>query len=456
MGNLQLTNSQTLKVFKLADVFLLYIISYSYIYILIVHYQWISFRLHQTSIPYHSPSVCITLPLILNFFVVLLLPKKLYKTSDGALWLMYILAFVPTEFIPHLTLMIDPEQVCLFNIYTAAAFALIMLMTKLPRLKVKRLRLASAYSTYMFTAGTVLTLLSILIYKFKNYISILSIYNVYQQRAEYKKLISVFGGWLAYLVIWMYFVFVPILLTTAYSLYLRQRKFSALIFVALAVMSAYFSFSLAGFKSAFFSIFAVFAVIMLIRRGMASYKLLLYLMLIYLLAYLLTFFGNDWYLLHMMRRFLASPGLNAAYYFEFFSQNPKMYMSHSFLSSFFANPYGTSPPFVIGYIYYDNPQTSANANFWADAYANFSTLGIFVYSFLLGLILLILDSITYKHRLEFSLGALIMSLYSLSNSGLFTNLVTYGLVFIILYLWISPPTQTDTFGNSSRKKVHTG
>ena len=111
------------------------------------------------------------------------------------------------------------------------------------------------------------------------------------------------------------------------------------------------------------------------------------------------------------------PGLLTGLYFTFFSSHQQMMLSHSVLRSFFNNPYSSEPPVLMGQVYFPGSGMYANANLWADAFANFGYLGVFVFSALLGLLLWLYDSITVED--DFRLAALVLTMpaLALANSA---------------------------------------
>ena len=97
---------------------------------------------------------------------------------------------------------------------------------------------------------------------------------------------------------------------------------------------------------------------------------------------------------------------------------------------------------VIGDAYYGHVQgpidVSANANLWADAYANFGILGILFFTAILGGFLWILDSVAKGASLKISTLLLAYPAYMLVNTKLQTTLLTHGLVLVLVILYILP------------------
>jgi hypothetical protein len=134
------------------------------------------------------------------------------------------------------------------------------------------------------------------------------------------------------------------------------------------------------------------------------------------------------------------PGLISGYFYEFFSINPKAYLGHSIFSSFINYPYSSTPPIVVGEHYWGQSiiTANANANIWADGYANFGYIGMVLFSILLGFILWIYDSISSKINFKIAVLMLCIPAFSLSNSALLTTILTHGIGLTILLLYLMP------------------
>jgi hypothetical protein len=131
-------------------------------------------------------------------------------------------------------------------------------------------------------------------------------------------------------------------------------------------------------------------------------------------------------------RTLAVPALALTQYRDFFSANPKTYLSHvRGFSLIITYPYMKPLPAVIGNRYYGPTMEGANAGVWAtDGFAAFGSIGIPISSVLLGVVLMLYDSLAKKEDLRVSTVALTFIALSLSSVSLFTTLLTQG--------WIIP------------------
>src|SRR5207249_3383875 len=95
----------------------------------------------------------------------------------------------------------------------------------------------------------------------------------------------------------------------------------------------------------------------------------------------------------LIRRAIDVPGQLTAYYFDYFSAHPTYGLSHSVLGWLGGGPYSVTPPALIASVYFGRPDANANANLWADGFANFGLAGILIVTLLLVALLWFADSI---------------------------------------------------------------
>ncbi|MBW0101554.1 hypothetical protein [Pseudonocardia sp. KRD291] len=140
----------------------------------------------------------------------------------------------------------------------------------------------------------------------------------------------------------------------------------------------------------------------------------------------------------MVRRFLITPGLLTAAYVHVFGDLEKVALSHSFLSSFSTYPYGKDPPQLVGTLFFGNPDTHANANLFADGYANFGYPGMALECLVLLVLLWLIDDACRGISIRVSSLILVMPVLALADSGIFTTMLTHGLVAAIVVCALVP------------------
>ena len=140
-------------------------------------------------------------------------------------------------------------------------------------------------------------------------------------------------------------------------------------------------------------------------------------------------------------RILAVPALALTQYREFFSANPKTYLSHvKGFSLIIKYPYAKPLPSVIGTQYYGPNMEGANAGVWAtEGFASFGAIGIPISSVLLGLLLMLYDSLAKSEDLRISTVTLTYIAVSLSCVSMFTTLLTQGWIIPYALMIFFPP-----------------
>ena len=138
----------------------------------------------------------------------------------------------------------------------------------------------------------------------------------------------------------------------------------------------------------------------------------------------------------LIRRVLFVPAQLSFYYYDFFSKHQLMYLAESHLNPVLSNPYTMPTVHLIGKIYYNSPAMAANTGYLGDAYMNFGFLGMLLFSVILGILVVIMDSITARTDITVAVGATIMPIYALVNGALFTVLGTRGLLLGMFIVWL--------------------
>lgn len=137
-----------------------------------------------------------------------------------------------------------------------------------------------------------------------------------------------------------------------------------------------------------------------------------------------------------INRTLFLPAQISFQYYEYFSQNEFVMLSHSIFSKIFPQSiYNIHPILIIGNQYYNN--SWANTGYLGDAYMNFGIIGMLIFSILFGIILKIFDSLANTELKNLiSRTFMIVIAISFSNGGLLTNLFYGGCLYYMLLLWL--------------------
>jgi hypothetical protein len=149
--------------------------------------------------------------------------------------------------------------------------------------------------------------------------------------------------------------------------------------------------------------------------------------------------ARDWAIQIVPQRTFSSSALLIVQYMEFFELNPRTYGSHVGLArEFLPHAYAIDIPRTVGTFQYGGPMT-ANANFWAtDGIAGFGLLGIPVMSVVCALVFWLLDSATRHVATAFTVVAMGYIGTNFADTGLFTTLLTGGLLLLVVLLLFAP------------------
>jgi hypothetical protein len=138
------------------------------------------------------------------------------------------------------------------------------------------------------------------------------------------------------------------------------------------------------------------------------------------------------------RRTFMDPGLLTGFYYEHYSQVPHAGLAYHFPREGETNP---GPSHEIGLIYFGDARIDANANLWAQGFADFGIPGIFAFTLLLSAILWMFDSIAARQNPELGILVIAMQAFFFSNSAPLTVFITHGGLCSALLLWSVPATE---------------
>lgn len=138
---------------------------------------------------------------------------------------------------------------------------------------------------------------------------------------------------------------------------------------------------------------------------------------------------------YAVRRVMLVPELLRSNYFDFFTQHTPDYFKNSFLRHFgFKTEYGNMTRMISVLYYPGRPVFNANNGLISDAVTNLGLAGIFIMPILIVLIMKYLDHWTgrvyFTVYLSFGIGVA----FYLSNSFLFTILMSHGMLIAMLVM----------------------
>lgn len=393
-----------------------------------------------------APWQALLVVIVLTAAVALTLPRTLVRPSHVVLWTIFVVCVSPTMIMSVSTGYVSTLTAITLSTAVGAAFALVSLAT--PRgstvtarntespddvLVVGARRLDRGTLTWIVCGSYSLITYGLMTATVGVHIRFLALDDIYEVRADYSADVGS-GGALGYLLTGQAYVINPLIL--ARGLFRRRPTL-----VVLALAGQFLLYSSTGFKAVLFSFVAVLGMALLFRgakpaRSIAFLGAPLAIMVVSAVADEVQ--GGITWTSVFTRRFMLTPGLLSSVYADYFSDNPVARYGYSFLSTWIDYPYDLPPPKRISDYLVPGSVGYANANLFADGFANFGWIGIFVAAAALFVWLRFLDRASRGLPMRVAAMAVVMPSIMLSNTSIFTAMLSHGLLMGTIILMIAP------------------
>lgn len=358
---------------------------------------------------------------ILMVVIYCIIDKRKDKPSAIFLQILFVLSIIPTLSIYGLK---NESRLALY--ISVLSFVFTLLIAKfLPKIKLVKLKNAKVL---YFVVIWGLTLLTYGLLIRDNGIPGLSAFN-FTKTYSYRSNV-VYNSLTGYLVPWQARV-VNIFLIAVFYLRKEYKKMIIPFFLQIIL------FLITAHKSYLFSPVAVIGLFYIIKkRNMLKVMLsgLISLNIIAYATYKLNISG--WLIALITHRQHYIPAQIGFYFFDFFSRNEKLLFSEGFIGKILGldSPYSLSVFNMIGDVYFGRPEMHANTWYVADSFANGGVIGVISIAIILGVTLVLIDSIKQDYRVV--LAALFMPILSLTNGALLTAYFTNGILVAIMILFL--------------------
>ncbi len=437
-----LTNNrdrQTFNIFNISDRLLL--VAFVIVYLLILHFSYvklISPIWGYMGFIYNNPSFfTIFLTWVIATIPALWMPIDIKRPSQIIYWVFYTLIIIPIVIVPVYISGTLFDSFIKISLPILISFAIISLIYKIPLLKARRLHIPYHNHIFWLVLLTILLINCIYIIAFfgsgLKLVNLFSSEEVYSLRLSAREVIQ--GGIIGYIILWCFRLINPFLIAFG----LNSKKY---IFVIAGILAQVLIYSIDASKGVLLLIFILLGLYFILRKGgrKAGMEILMIVICLIVISYVSDYISNTNIFISLgVRREILIHGLLTDYYFDFFSKNPKAYLGYNrILQDFVDYPYSYEPPFVIGEYYFNNPATNANENFWAYGFADFGYPGVFILGFIVAGIFWLCDSLSVVFPIKFSALLLFSPLFSLGSTSLFTSLLSHGIIFLLIFLWIIP------------------
>lgn len=364
-----------------------------------------------------------------------LLPNGLSRPSAVILWWLYLSVYIPSILVPPLSLSMPFEELLPLQLSLLLCMGLLCLASSGRPLAVSQIVLSPTvfWPAFLLAWGGCLAYLlmnvptSVLL---SNLASVFEGETVYAIRSWYGEVIQETGRGLAYMVGQLANALNPFLI--AFGLVSRRRMC-----LVAGILGQIIVFSLTGFRASLLSVGFLTLLALIIRRWRKSFGLAFASMLIatVLIAAAIDRAGDGVYFSSVItRRTLLVPGLLTGFYFEHYSRVSPVgigfHLSHD--EAFFG------PAREIGFVYMGSADTNANANAWAEGFAEFGVPGMLGYTILVAFMIWIYDSISARRDLALAVLLAAMPAIMLSNTAPTTVLISHGGLAAALVLYFAP------------------
>ncbi|WP_153505253.1 hypothetical protein [Cumulibacter manganitolerans] len=366
----------------------------------------------------------------------LALPRRVTRPSDFVLWCVYVLAVVPTVTAAHYAEIVTPAKAVALSVAVCACFFLAISATRNgPRftLRIKTVPPAVAWGLIVGFSATTYIYLAVTT---GLEIRLVGLTDVRDIRFGYRDLVASAGA-IGYLLTLQSYVINPLLM--ARGIFRRNLG----LFTA-GLLGQVLLYSTAGQKMSILSPLAVLAIAAAYRhrRRIAGSTILYGITGVTVATIVLDQIRNSGDLtVIFVQRLLLIPGALVSAYFAIFDGEPKAHFAFTALiGAFTDSPYDRTPAFYVGDVFNGNPDVSANANFFADGFANAGYAGMVVETLVFVLILWLLDASLRHLPMPIACSMLALPTLSLCNVSAFTAILSQGMALVMVLGIILPRT----------------
>jgi oligosaccharide repeat unit polymerase len=276
--------------------------------------------------------------------------------------------------------------------------------------------------------------------------------NVYERRSILShEGLSTIGG---YLISWFTKILVPIFFTYCV---LSGKFIAAASLLSLQLVT----FGLTGFKEQLF--IPMFALAIAWSVGPKRSTKVCFLWIITIILMIAIFFSwfEETNLMSsglLSRAFFSAP-MNHFDYYQFFQNNPHTYWANSFLRGVIDYDYNARIPTIIGLNRWGSgTEAFANAGFIGSGYMHFGTIGVMIYSVLIGFLLKVFDILENDSDKPIIAALSGLATFQLVNGDLPAAILTHGIFIaaLVAYLVTSatisaePKLDRTTYGDYTK------
>lgn len=393
-----------------------YKIIYEYIYAMYVSPVFYSSKLVYT--PNFEKAV---ISYIVFAGLLFIIPAKLKKPSDYLLNIFFVFTIIPI-----LSQYWEANRATAYMLMCSASFFVLCMICKYSgKKKIFKFSIGVQINIVVILAIIIVSAIGIMTVKFGFAdLRALNLYNVYEVRAERS-----YSGIDGYLINWLPYSLVPALICI--SVYKKKWNYT---FLAIAAQLYLFLFT--GSKTTLFSIgLILFSYWLSCKKRNFVFGWSASLTLLSIATTILyKGFGSLMPFGIFPVRLQTIPSSISFNHYDFFSSNPKLHLSETFIGRFFGmeSPYNMQSTYLVS-----SGGGNANTGYLGDAFDNGGLVLMIIYSVILGMLLIYVDSLYAKctrEHLPVFVGLLTYTMIYLNDGSLTSALITGGLIINILIL----------------------
>jgi hypothetical protein len=377
---------------------------------------------------------------LLSALPSLWMPIRLTRPSQLIYWVLYLVVYVPSMFVPLYAGLESTSDVLRVMFALFIGLAILGSSYLCPLVPIRYPGLPRPIFKAAFASFAV-ALVAWMVVVFRGHLQFVSFWDVYDLRFAANDVME--GSLVNYAVMWLTAVVAPVCM--ALGLYSRRP-----IVLLTGVFTEVLVYSATAAKAALFAICVVliFYVLLRSKEHLFGVKFTWCCALLLFALFLARSLDNapvTWALSIVLMRTFGNSGLMTTWYSDFFERNPITHYSHvTGVNWVIPYPYKNPLGIEVGSFYSGDPTLDANAHFWAtDGLAAWGFSGIALVSVLCALLFLVVDSAARRHDVR--LAALLVSFaaVNLSNVSLFTSFLSGGLGLLIVAMVMMPTFITN-------------
>jgi hypothetical protein len=436
---------------------ILYVASFQWVYVHYLNPNWEYF-----GFVYVPPSSgYLVLAWILSVLPSLWMPVDVVRPSQLTYWVIYLIVFVPSMFVPLYAGLNSSGEVAVLMIAMFAGFVFVGSSYRMPLARM-RSPMLSTQTFWRVFACIAICLVLWMLFVFRHHLSIGSLEDIADVRAAQNELSE--GKLVNYAFMLLTGAINPFLM--GWGLY-NKRGWLFMI----GALGQVLVYAVGATKGSLASIIFIPSFYFLLRKGRYPFGLKLTygtLVLVAILCLSLIIVNYEPGPVHtvalfvVLMRTLSVDGLETAQYYDFFKHNPLTYYSHvKGINMFVHYPYSYPVGQEIGLAYAGTTELDQSAHFWAtDGIGGLGLPGILIMGAFCALVFWVLDSASQRHDSRMAALVTTYAAYNIADISIFTSLLSGGLIVLIVFLHLMPPAKIrnklDTAGTLAKARAVNG